>query len=145
MNPYESPTFDCEKIHEFPDKIRSRLRRPATALVIMSSIQSVLLSISLFSFTFMLNRGKIIGNEPLAIIGGLTYLVALIVICVGAAKMGHLESLRMAHISAILSCIPAVSPFYVIGIPFGIWSLILLGNPKIQAAFEDVRIQNEDG
>jgi hypothetical protein len=59
-----------------------------------------------------------------------------IVIAIGAAKMGFLESYAMGRTTAILACIPFVTPFVFIGIPFGVWSLKLLADPEIVRAFQ---------
>jgi hypothetical protein len=59
-----------------------------------------------------------------------------ILIAVGGAKMAFMESYSMARIGAALACIPLISPFVVWGIPFGIWALIVLNDPKVKAAFE---------
>ncbi len=48
---------------------------------------------------------------------------SLIAVAVGAAKMGHLESRKMGLVGATLACVPGLSPFLLLGIPFGVWSL----------------------
>jgi hypothetical protein len=42
----------------------------------------------------------------------------------------------MGRMAAILACIPMVSPFVIVGIPFGVWSLRLLSEPEIKQAFQ---------
>jgi hypothetical protein len=135
-NPYQPPTPESE-LQFSPQTAMSRLSRPATALVIMSSIQAVIWSIPLVSFAVLFYQGTPLGEDSLGILAGLAEFTALLIICIGAAKMGHLKSYRMARLSAILSFIPCVSPFFVIGIPFGIWSLKLLRDPTIQSEFPD--------
>ena len=49
--------------------------------------------------------------------------------------MGHLKSFRMARIAAALSCIPGLTPFFILDIPFGIWSLVLLRDATIRSEF----------
>lgn len=53
----------------------------------------------------------------------------------GAYCMLRLEKLHLARIAAILSIIPICSGCYVLGIPFGIWALIVLNRPEVKAAF----------
>lgn len=53
----------------------------------------------------------------------------------GAYCMLRLEKLYLARIAAILSIIPICSGCYVLGIPFGIWALIVLNRPEVKAAF----------
>lgn len=136
-NPYSPPQQVDNELHG-GDPIglaKRRLARPATALIIMASIESVMVAIQLVS------RLIFLWTTPLDSIAWtkLTFetilFVAMITIAVGAAKMGFLESLVMARVAGILACIPIITPFLWLGIPFGIWSLWLLGRPEIQAAF----------
>ncbi|MEM6473885.1 MAG: hypothetical protein AAF802_30295 [Planctomycetota bacterium] len=64
-------------------------------------------------------------------------LVGLVVISIGAAKLGFLESYRMARVGSILACVPFVTPFIWLGIPFGIWALRLLADAEVRGAFPD--------
>ncbi len=54
----------------------------------------------------------------------------------GPAKMGHLESRTMGLVGATLACVPGLSPFFVVGIPCGIWSLRPLNDIEVQTAFQ---------
>ncbi len=135
-NPYQPPN-DTPPVDSDPISIaKRRLSRPATALVVMSSIHSVLVSISLFSFVLPWFRGSGGVTDLIPIAIAFAQIAWLSLIAVGAAKMGHLESLSLARVSAILSCVPILSPFLLLGIPFGIWSLKLLANPEIRCAFQ---------
>ena len=42
----------------------------------------------------------------------------------------------MGRVAAFMACIPFVTPFTVVGIPFGIWAMSLLKQPDVLAAFE---------
>ena len=103
----------------------------------MSSIQSVFVSIPLVSALIVLLQGRLPVELllPLALYG--LQFIALLVIAIGAAKMGFLKSHTMARLAAILACVPFVSPFVILGIPFGIWSLKLLADPMIKHAFQN--------
>jgi len=142
-NAYEAPQVAADAT--YPDSpgeesyAKERLKRPATALVIMSSIQSVFPAISLVSFGVTWFSGKFLvmpRGAHLFLLFNVAQLVWLILICIGAAKMAQLESRRMAYVAAWLSCIPIISPFVIVGIPFGIWALVRLGDPDIRAAFD---------
>jgi len=47
----------------------------------------------------------------------------------------RLASYRWALTGGILAVIPVCSPLYIVGIPFGIWLLILLKKPEVQRRF----------
>ncbi|MBN2432012.1 MAG: hypothetical protein JXQ27_11070 [Acidobacteria bacterium] len=56
----------------------------------------------------------------------------------GAVRMRQLRSYGLAVAAAILSLIPCLSsPCFVLGVPFGIWSLVVLLNGEVRAAFRE--------
>jgi hypothetical protein len=68
------------------------------------------------------------GSHVLSIvIGGL--------ILFGALKMMRLQSYGLAMAASILAVIPCLSPCCCLGIPFGIWSLVVLKKPEVKSAF----------
>lgn len=142
-NPYQAPKLTADEVESADQRetyARERLKRPATALLIMSSIHSVFPAITVISFGYGWFSGMLqtplASGLPLILLFQISQLVWLIVISIGAAKMAHLESRRMAFIGASLSCIPGISPFFVLGIPFGIWALVRLREPEVHAAFD---------
>jgi hypothetical protein len=154
-NPYAAPTTIIESAFEIVDKAKPRLARPATALIVMASTQSVFAAIVLVCGTIDFLTGRRIWPplastmsttetltllaEALTLLTVLLLFLALVAIAIGAAKMGFVESYAMARLAAILACIPIVSPFIIIGIPFGFWSLRLLAKPEIIQAFQATR------
>jgi predicted PurR-regulated permease PerM len=68
------------------------------------------------------------GTSILALLVGATILF-------GALKMMHLQSYGWAMAAAILAVIPCLSPCCCLGIPFGIWALVVLSKPEVKAAF----------
>jgi serine/threonine protein kinase len=63
---------------------------------------------------------------PFAIIGGF--------VLVGAVRMFRLQSYLMAVMTAVLALVP-VTPGWFLGLPFGLWALLVLGKPEVMAAF----------
>jgi hypothetical protein len=103
----------------------------------MASIHAVLVTIHLVSAGFVYCQQLGSGISLIATGTAAAQLVSMIVISIGAAKLGFLESYRMARIGSILACVPLLTPFVWLGIPFGIWALRLLRDPEIQRAFPD--------
>jgi len=52
-----------------------------------------------------------------------------------ALKMRSLEKRTMAVVASIVAMIPCLGPCCLIGIPIGIWSLVVLMKPEVQQAF----------
>ena len=106
------------------------------ALIIMASIHSVFRSIGLVAMGLNTYYSGSTTFSTIYIGINALHFICLILIAVGAAKMGHLESRTMGRIGAVLACIPLVTPFGIMGIPFGIWSLVLLRDPEVAKAFD---------
>ena len=52
-----------------------------------------------------------------------------------ALQMKQLRNWTMAVVASIVAMIPCIGPCCIIGIPIGIWSLIVLMKPDVKAAF----------
>lgn len=52
-----------------------------------------------------------------------------------AIKMKELTQWGLAVVASILAMIPCISPCCIIGLPIGIWSLVVLMKPEVKAAF----------
>ncbi len=69
------------------------------------------------------------------LVGSLIPLAGGVVIIVGCLKMKKFESYGYARTANILAMIPCVSPCCLLGIPLGIWGLVVLSRPEVQSAF----------
>jgi len=59
-----------------------------------------------------------------------------VLVILGAYSLMNLKKYSMAMTGAIIACIPCCGPCLVLGIPFGIWALVLLNSPEIKPHFE---------
>jgi len=67
-----------------------------------------------------------------------TSLIGILVaafIIYAALKMKDLSQYGLCMVASILAMIPCISPCCVIGLPIGIWCLVVLTKPEIKAAF----------
>jgi hypothetical protein len=62
-------------------------------------------------------------------------LVVGVVVILGAVKMMRCQSYGLAFTSAILAMIPQISPCCCLGLPFGIWAVVVLSRAEVKAAF----------
>ena len=53
----------------------------------------------------------------------------------GALKMKNLENFGLSMAAAIIAIIPCFGPCCCLGIPVGIWSLVVLNKPEVKSAF----------
>ncbi len=129
----------------------SKVKGPALAMMIIAGITFVLeilsilaniLGISFLSAGDMSQFEGMEGTEWLAplmsgtftVVMGVFTLVGAAVIFYGSTKMKDLQGYGLAMTAAILSLIPCFS-ICCIGIPFGIWALVVLLNDDVKKAF----------
>lgn len=70
------------------------------------------------------------------ITGGIIGIIMDVLGILGAYNLMKLKKYSLAMTGAIIACIPCCSPCLVLGIPFGIWALVLLNSPEIKPHFE---------
>ena len=66
---------------------------------------------------------------------GVASLLVAPVLIAGGIAMLRGKSLGLARVAAILSVIPVTSCCCVVGIPIGIWALLILKKPEVEAHF----------
>ena len=123
---------------------KSRLAGPAIALLIVSILS--LVTFCLFGPIGVIANmntpefarkpeGERVANMIGQGVGVLVMILFNTIVTIGAFKMKSASSYGMAMTAAIVSMIPCCSPCYVLGIPFGVWALIVLMDEKVKAGF----------
>lgn len=69
-------------------------------------------------------------------IGAWIMLVVSAFVIFGAVQMKGLKSYGLAIAASVVAVLPCVGPCCCLGIPFGIWSLVMLLKPEVKAGFE---------
>jgi hypothetical protein len=131
-NPY-APPVETAPLETEEQEVKKKLARPATALLIMASTHSVFYSLDIIHRVIFWRRNPSYTTPPQEISILLFFSILFlsqVFIAVGSAKMSKLESYRLARFAMVLACIPFLSPFYMVGVPFGIWGLVLLASSK---------------
>ena len=72
---------------------------------------------------------------PLGVMSDLFGLAISILVLIGASKMQSLRSYGFAFAAAILAMIPCLTPCCLLGLPFGIWALVVLNRPEVKSHF----------
>ena len=72
---------------------------------------------------------------PIANILGIIALLMGVLVLFAALKMKKLQQHKLAVTASILAMIPLLSPCCFLGLPFGIWALVVLLKPEVKAAF----------
>jgi hypothetical protein len=71
----------------------------------------------------------------LGTVGALIGLAVAGFILWAALQMKALRNWTIALVASILAMIPCISPCCIIGLPIGIWALVVLLKPEVKAAF----------
>jgi len=136
-NPYAAPQAAPGDPPPGTNATWNPLKIPAIGLLLMGFV-----SLTAFPIRWVLaveQRGQIFQtNIPqLLMIVEVGMLLAQFFVIWGALHMVRLRNFRMARRAAILSCVPLLTPCLVLGLPFGLWTLVLLLRPRVRASFSD--------
>lgn len=71
-----------------------------------------------------------------SVVSGIIGLAFAVFILYGAFKMKNLESYTISMIAVIIAMIPCFSPCCFLGLPFGIWALVVLLDKDVKACFK---------
>jgi choline-glycine betaine transporter len=141
-NPYTSPAETSRAVR--PQEVNA----PAIALIAISLIAIVFGVLGLGIDVFLLMSGVVerleaMNDGPVSeytqitvrMIWGIILLIASLFVLYGSVKMKHLTNYRLARAAAVVAMIPLVGPCCLLGIPFGIWALMVLLKPHVRDAF----------
>lgn len=70
-----------------------------------------------------------------AVVAGVIGILVSALILLGAIKMKKLENYGLAMVASIVAMIPCISPCCVLGLPIGIWAVVVLSKPEVKSAF----------
>ncbi len=114
--------------HPDAEAVRQQVRRPAIGLLATGIVNWIGTGVVMFTLGYL----ELIPGYALLITGpGMLILSGFIFFA--ALKMMRLEAYRWALVAAILAMI--VSPGNIIGLPFGVWALVVLTSSQVKAAF----------
>jgi hypothetical protein len=71
------------------------------------------------------------------IVCALLSVVASPIVIFGASQMLRARRYSLSRTAAVLAMVPCTSLCCVLGLPVGIWALIILNNPEAKAAFQE--------
>lgn len=120
----------------------SEVAGPAIALIVLGSLNVVLWVLATLGNLARVGVGfGIMPMAPVAVVGGMNlifgvaFLVMSILVIVGAIKMKNLQNYGFAMAASIIAMTPCIWPCCILGLPFGIWSVVVLSNDQVRTAF----------
>ena len=121
-----------------PDKdyAKARLQVPAIVLIALAALTAILRVGGIV--LLLAGVGARNAEGPMFVgqlVGHGVPLLLLIAVMAGCFKMLKVESYGSAMTAAIISVVPFCSPGLLLGIPFGIWAIVVLSDPRVKGAF----------
>ena len=83
------------------------------------------------------NEQAVLVGAYIGIVVDVLAMIGQIVVIVGAVSMLKGQSYASAMAASVISVIPCLSACCVLGIPFGIWALVVLNDPGVKTAFRN--------
>ena len=125
-----------------PSIIAEQVKAPAIALMVVAGLSIAGGLISILVNVLGLAVGQAQGSEKFGQMASGAAGISIAVLCIifgvvillGAIKMKNLESRGFAMTAAILAVIPCMT-CCCIGLPVGIWALVILNKPEVKSAF----------
>jgi hypothetical protein len=121
-----------------PLEARSRLLPVAIALSFVSILWIFLLLFGIATFCRALADATDAGTQN-SYFSFIAYMAidALysLLLATGALSMIRRGSYAWAVVTSCLALVPLLGPFYVLGIPIGIWALVVLRSPAVRTSF----------
>ncbi len=114
--------------------IRMKVLSPALGLF-LSGMVGVLVSFVWAAYHTSRIFAEGLGSvHPVMALWAFPVLAGAVLQCIGAKRMLTLQSYMWAVMTAIFTLLPW-SPGWIIGLPCGIWALVVLSKPEVMAAF----------
>ncbi len=122
-----------------------RVSGPAVSLIIIAVLDLALTVIFILAQILQLgfvaaaaprHGMPVLVSGPVYIVFGSVGIILSIVVLMGAIKMKGLENYGFAMAASIIALIPCIGPCCGLGIPFGIWALVVLSDPVVRSSFK---------
>ena len=120
------------------------VKGPAIGLMVTAGLGAALQLLSLVMNVLGAGMGAMSGgNEGIANMfsGGLGIVISIVGILVagfiihGAMQMQKLQQYNLVMAATVAAMVPCISPCCFLGLPIGIWALVVLMKPEVKAAF----------
>jgi hypothetical protein len=146
LNPYQVPDLEAAR-HEFRgqrETARQAVKGPAIGLICVAAL-SLFMGLGCMALdAVMLGSGAAnLGDPQFHMYQLVVRTVWGLIICANCGfsiwagiSMQRLQQHQLCWLAGILACIPAISPCFCLGIPFGVWAIIVLNRSEVYDAFD---------
>jgi hypothetical protein len=143
-NPYQVAAMQGPGVQSNVMYASQRISTPATCLIVTAALGLVIQTMNILSVVLKIGTLAVFRPNhflpmllqgPVPIVSSSIAIIVGIVMLIGAIKMKGLENYGFAMTVSILAMIPCLSPCCFLGLPFGIWALVVLCDPVVKASF----------
>jgi len=143
-SPYMPPSGDNVGYAPNPNFIRDQLKPPAICIIVAMSIGMLfqilgvamnLLGVGLGAAADSPEGLQVLVQGTLGVVFGIISLGIGGFVIFACTKMMKLEGYVLSMAGVILAMLPCVSPCCLLGLPFGIWAIVVMNKPEVKAAF----------
>jgi hypothetical protein len=146
--PGAPPAFPAAAPHVSAPDALQQVQGPATGLIVTAALGFLAAIAGLLMNIFGVTMGAagMQGSEEMPqwvnmMSGGLGIVQSIlamgmsVLILLGALKMKKLENYTFSIIATIVAMVPCISPCCLVGLPIGIWALVVLNKPEVKSSF----------
>ena len=147
-NPYQSPRqTQPQRTPELLIYAKGRVEGPAIGLIVTGALGLITNLIVLFSMWAQLAVvGQNMNAQPMpnfqpqfglgiTLVESILGVFLAVLVLVGGIKMKKLESYSLSMAASIIAVIPCFSPCCLLGLPIGIWALMVLSDVNVKSSF----------
>lgn len=133
-NPYQPPAHEGVTADTGSTTVR-RIKGPSTGLILLLAIQIASYIVAGLIAAATLAIGLPVDASLIEVCLAVAHLLTMIFMLRSLVQIRHLQQLRNGRIAAGIACVPFLSPWIWIGIPFGVWLSIVLAKSETAEAF----------
>lgn len=146
LNPYQAPNLAAVR-YEFrhqKEAARQAVKGPAIGLICVASLSLLLGLLGMALDVVLLTSGAAKLADPefhelqivVRTVWGLIILANSGFSMWAGISMHRLKQHQLCWLASIMACIPAIGPCFCLGIPFGIWAVVVLNRPEVAESFD---------
>jgi predicted Ser/Thr protein kinase len=116
-----------------------RVRGPAAGLQATGVLGLLPIGLAMFAAVYLARQREQGTNVGFGVVEVLLLIIMVpvsVLILIGGLQMWQLRGYTLARIAAVLAMLPC-GISWLVGLPTGIWALVVLLDPEVRAAFED--------
>ena len=146
LNPYQAPNLEQVRydFRQQREAARHAVKGPAIGLICAASLSLIMGLGCIVLDMVLLATGLAEVGEPqfhqvqlvVRTVWGLIICANCVFAIWAGISMQKLRQHQLCWLASIMACIPVIGPCFCLGIPFGIWAIVVLNRTDVAEAFD---------